>query len=98
MQRLIDATKIKYDRETLSCGDGTYTSYISVSKIDIESTPTVLTIPDNPTNGDMIKAMFPNEHIDLREVTVWVGNEKMSFTRKWWNAPWKRDKDGSIRD
>jgi len=49
-------------------------------------------IPDNATNGDVIKAMFPNTslHIDERSHTIWVGYEEMSFRIDWWNAPYQK--------
>ena len=42
--------------------------------------PTVnaIPIPENATNGDMIKAMFPNEP-----------DFEYDFFRDWWNAPYK---------
>ena len=58
-------------------------------------------IPDNATNGDVIKAVFPN--------IEWTGNcqdvdfymldgdtpysAKMNTFRSWWNAPYKREGD-----
>lgn len=59
-------------------------------------------IPDNATNGDMIKDMFPNAIIKINEIgsmvhvkynnhTCWV-----NYELEWWNAPYKRgDSDGS---
>jgi len=41
------------------------------------------------TNGEKIKEIFPNFHIDERSHTVWVGYEAMSFRRDWWNAEYK---------
>lgn len=52
-------------------------------------------IPNNPTNGDMIKAMFPNAIIEINELgsmvhvkynnhTCWV-----NYELEWWNAPYK---------
>ena len=41
------------------------------------------------TNGEKIKEIFPNSHIDERSHTVWVGYEAMSFRRDWWNAEYK---------
>ena len=35
-------------------------------------------LPDNPTNGDMIMAMFPNE-----------GDFKTDFDADWWNVPYE---------
>lgn len=56
------------------------------------------TIPDNATNGDIIKAMFPNCKIildnegliGLRPIgEVWI----VWFTQSWWNAPYKAESE-----
>ena len=57
MQRLIDANKLmEYCQnqviKTVDCND-------------IARFPAVLTIPDNPMNGDVIKAQFGNSPIDI---------------------------------
>ena len=49
-------------------------------------------IPDNATNGDIIKAMFPN--LKGREKTFEINvtvniNPIGTFTVDWWNAPYK---------
>ena len=36
-------------------------------------------IPDNATNGDVIKALFPNEH-----------DFETDFDEEWWNAPYQK--------
>lgn len=36
-------------------------------------------IPDNATNGDIIKALFPNEH-----------DFETDFDEEWWNAPYQQ--------
>ena len=36
-------------------------------------------IPDNATNGEVIKALFPNEH-----------DFETDFDETWWNAPYKK--------
>ena len=58
---------------------------------------TAIIIPKNGTNGDVIKAVFPdciiadfdNKHIccafDMFEYEY--------FNKKWWNAPYKADKE-----
>ena len=46
-------------------------------------------LPDNATNGDMIKAMFPNELLTSITGTLWLG-DNMSFNKEWWNAPYQR--------
>lgn len=54
----------------------------------------LIPIPDNATNGDMIKAMFPNGKYGTNGEFVHVygvgGNGCLGFTLKWWNAPYKR--------
>lgn len=45
-------------------------------------------IPDNATNGDVVKAMFPNELLTSITSTLWWG-DNMSFNKDWWNAPYK---------
>ena len=64
--------------------------------------PTVLTIPDNPTNGNMIKVMFPDAKISFSEGLGEKGTVFMIFNNPetilifdmdWWNAPWKENKE-----
>ena len=60
------------------------------------NTVKAIPIPDNATNGDMIKAMFPNVPVKIFEDmnTVIFGNAQ--FDLEWWNAPYKRGNlDGS---
>lgn len=54
-------------------------------------------LPDNYTNGDIIKALFPkaeihdwykeDEYIDIYGVDY----EALIVCRKWWNAPYRRE-------
>lgn len=58
---------------------------------------TVLKEFEGMTNGEVIQALFPNTPIDTRTYAIWVGHDDMSFTRAWWNAPYKAEseaKDG----
>jgi hypothetical protein len=41
------------------------------------------------TNGEVIKAVFPNFHTDEMSHTVWVGYDAMSFHRDWWDSPYE---------
>ena len=55
-------------------------------------------IPDNATNGDVLKMMFPNADIEIHNITVYVifdmRSNVISFDLKWWNAPYtKGDKE-----
>jgi hypothetical protein len=43
-------------------------------------------IPDNATNGDVIKAMFPNSHMEYR---MWTENTYF-YETDWWKAPYQK--------
>ena len=81
MQRLIDAD---------TAGIYTIFSNYEVAQ-QLMGVPTVLTIPDNPTNGDMIKALFSDVHYVLASQGTprVVTNLGASFDLDWWNAPYK---------
>lgn len=61
-------------------------------------------IPPRATNGDIIKAMFPN--IDFAEMSCTVhattsvtsngvkGGISYDFWKDWWNAPYKAESEG----
>ena len=51
-------------------------------------------ITGNLTNGDMVKAMFPNLKIGVfrNEVDVEGLDTYSVFTRNWWNAPYEGGK------
>ena len=76
--------------------------HISIIK-DNNTAPTVLTIPDNPTNGDMIKALFSDAKIDYHEksdlveayVTIFIKDcdTCQDYTLDWWNAPYKGESE-----
>lgn len=48
-------------------------------------------IPDNATNGDVIKTMFPNLQLysDFAYWDVDLGDTHISVDKKWWNSPYK---------
>ena len=58
-------------------------------------------IPQNATNGDMIKAMFPNLQVvdvGIHRIVVIFGDchnmmYRNSYDEDWWNAPYKADKE-----
>ena len=101
-QRLIDANELELD-DAYSDWEEEYTAY---SDKQIKHAPTVLTIPKNPTNGDMIKAMFPqyiyenitykvclseNEWKPSRKVIRMNGEHSVDFDIDWWKAPYERE-------
>ena len=91
MAEYIDRMQLETDTEWSEYDD----DFISYSKSQINSLPTadVIPIPEGATNGDVIKAMFPQW--DLREE---IGYEYKLFgeTHKfeglvdedWWNSPY----------
>ena len=54
-------------------------------------------LPQNPTNGDIIKAMFPNVEVkeknNVYEIYFGVGTCIQHFNHQWWNAPYKRGEE-----
>lgn len=68
-------------------------------KVFVDKLPTVLTIPENPTNGDMIKALFPNAEIFRREeygyqyvyVTIQDMGSSWKIRGEWWDTQWKEE-------
>lgn len=59
--------------------------------IGIDYAPTVLTIPDNPTNGDMQLILCPE--LEVRDFGSFVEahspNVEMRVSKSWWNSPYK---------
>ena len=57
----------------------------------------IIVIPDNATNGDMIKALFPEAIIEEREYgVVLIALGRLPLWRTyidWWNAPYKENKE-----
>ena len=50
-------------------------------------------IPDNATNGDVIKALFPSERDEHSMTPIHLMYDGLDFVkefrREWWNAPYK---------
>ena len=76
--RLIDAHDIEYEH---ICGE------FRVSEEKINAMPTIFKIPDNATNGDVIKALFKPNHVERTDDNVIV--ENYDFNKEWWNSPYK---------
>ena len=56
----------------------------------------VLTIPENPTNGDMVKALFGVDVVDDFNYTLGVklnNSNYIQINKDWWNAPYNADKE-----
>ena len=49
-------------------------------------------LPDNATNGDIIKTLFPNGS-QVKGAEIYIMNDNKSnvfYDFNWWNAPYKR--------
>lgn len=55
-----------------------------------DQTAETIVLPDSPTNGDVIEAVFPNVSIYKHGSTYSINNE-YNFNETWWNAPYKRE-------
>lgn len=56
-----------------------------------------IVVPENATNGDVIKAMFPNIKLEeICEGDIWfnIDNTITVFHEEWWNAPYNKEKKG----
>ena len=77
--------------------------YQIIDKLEqsIELEKDVIIIPDGSTNGDMIKAIFPDAKIDYHEKSDLVDSHVIVFIKgcdtcqdysyEWWNAQYKRE-------
>ena len=82
-----------YDKEALKMALASLETD-EVYQLEYENPNSVLTIPDNPTNGDMIRTMFPKWKIIEHELAFRIypyGNDSayFFFDKKWWDAPYK---------
>lgn len=66
----------------------------NVTALDVEEMKRALQnaipIPDNATNGDVIKALFPTADISLNDSCFEGVVNKYGFDMKWWNSPYQK--------
>lgn len=59
-------------------------------------------IPDNATNGEVVKALFPSDNADLLGIDdICVIDEKtgsliMIANEQWWKAPYKAESEDKV--
>ena len=91
--RIIDADR--YQKDLLSAYDD-----VSIELEVLDKQPLVSAIPisDGATNGDMIRAMFPNAECGKDELgnvfiisSVQLGT--IAFRETWWNAPYTLERE-----
>lgn len=74
--------------------------------IDLMASGYCVVLPDRATNGDVIKALFPNVETNEFAITIHAttkvecngvkGGISYDFWKEWWNAPYKAgDTDGN---
>ena len=95
---LIDRDELELDTEWSDYYDG-FTSY-SQSQINGAVEVQAIPIPDNATNGDVIKAMFPNceqkEHVSMGYSEMYFDNDLgnasyMRVSEEWWNTLYNKE-------
>ena len=99
--RLINADELK--KKVYRIDDSlSLSSRDVINEEDIDDAPTVFELPDNLTNGDMIKAIFPDVITTEMMATVHAttkviccsekhckGAVSYDFWKEWWNAPYE---------
>lgn len=59
----------------------------------------IIELPKNPTNGDIIKVLFPNvkwfinEDDEVFTDHKTLNSKRVILARDWWNAPYKGEKE-----
>ena len=79
----------------IGAGDNVFCYPDEIARMIQNGTP----IPDNATNGETIKAMFPNTEIMITDERVFLrdGTIVMIFPLRWWNAPYQKGKNENIQ-
>lgn len=99
MGRLIDANKaIKdmqyYHDDCAQTSEYTRLGFETAMEV-VKSASTVLTIPDNPTNGQMQLVLYPE--LEVRDFGSFVEahspNVELRVSKSWWNTPYKLQKN-----
>ena len=57
-----------------------------------------LDFPDNVTNGDVLKALFPNGHMSVGNKNIYYnfGDGYIQCHKDWWNSPYGKEKEKPI--
>ena len=96
--RLIDADKLKQEVYTTTEWNGDVHRIIYETSVDKAPTVNAVVIPDGATNGDMIKAVFPNTESRLDKNTGitlvrWEDGTTKCYKTEWWNAQYKAESE-----
>ena len=88
MKLIIDIPKSRYNEIVSGIFDADSCFKINLTLAFRNGTP----IPDNATNGDVIKAIFPNSDIEERRTYVKIvdGDYLLPCAYLWWNSPYQK--------
>lgn len=74
---------------------------MAINALEQKSEQSRIDLPESATNGDVIKAMFPDVEITelfgiydedrLYGYSTWFGGQPQDFFLDWWNAPYKEE-------
>ena len=61
----------------------------------IDGMPKIVVIPDNATNGDILKMMFPSDANELNMSKLHLMYDGLDyiheFRKDWWNSPYQKE-------
>ncbi len=86
--RLIDADELKKECRSVPDPRGKYAELKIIEDYEIDDASTIFEIPNNATNGDIIKIIFPNMKVDVSGGVI-KSDRYTQFDLSWWNAPYK---------
>lgn len=97
-EEAIEWLKVEY--ENVRCDECIEGEYVNALEMAIKALESSISIPSDATNGDVIKAVFPNATVYsfsygycvYSDEVVCPQNFMMSTSIDWWNAPYKEDK------
>lgn len=98
LTRALKYTEKKHRNDTVD----TFDTDISMMCADaLKVLKNCIEIPDNATNGDVVKLMFPDAEIqpimgyfdkdELLGYRVYLGGRSQDYLLDWWNAPYKKE-------
>lgn len=87
---IADITYSLNDEESMCCGN--YERETAEMFLSAFEKATV--IPDDSTNGDVVKAMFPDVEVEIegKYITLWLDEYKwVDIDYELWNAPYEKE-------
>ena len=83
MKVLIDIPEEEYERFKKN-----QKKEYSESMLDVNIIANGIPIPDNATNGQVIRTLFKSNRVERTDDDVIV--ENYDFSKKWWNSPYQK--------